>query len=252
MSVIALMNQKGGVAKTTSCINLAARAATKGRTLIIDMDEQANLSRQFEINNPNTTIRQALLGKPFEVVNVRKNLDLLPSSTDLVGIEGILFNELNREKKLEKALKGIKNDYKFIFIDCPSNTSLVTINALSVSDYVILPIKAEIFSIEGIDHMLDYIRKVRDNINEKLSIMGILIAQYDDRLKVGKQVLDTLKEKKWDSALFKTTIRKNTAISAAQLEHKTIFEHDPKSNAAADYDNVFKEVLQRINKHNKN
>ncbi|NKI28226.1 ParA family protein [Arenibacter sp. 6A1] len=249
MKTIAIMNQKGGVAKTTTCINLAVQAALKGRTLVIDMDEQANLSRQFGVNEPETTIREALLGEKFSPVNVRENLDLIPSSTDLVGIESRLFNELSRERKLEKALKGIKKDYDFIFIDCPSNTSLVTVNALSCSDYVILPIKAEIFSIEGIDHMINFIRMVRDNINDRLSILGIVITQWDERLNVGKDVMDKIREQKWDTALFHTRIRKNTAVSASQLHHQTIFEYDRKSNGAQDYTALGYEVLERINNH---
>ena len=154
---IAIMNQKGGVAKTTTTISLSVQAALKKRTLIIDADEQGSLSKQFEITEPKSTIKDALLGKPFEVVNLKKNLDLLPANVDLIGIDLQLSGLLGREKKLSKALKKIKGDYDYIFIDCPSNTSLVTINALASADYVILPVKLEVMSTDGINHMVEKI-----------------------------------------------------------------------------------------------
>lgn len=240
------MNQKGGVAKTTTCINLAVKLAEKGKTLVIDTDEQANLSRQFGVDDPATTIRDALLGESFEPVTVRKGLDLLPASSELIGIERILTNEMNRERKLSKALESISGQYRYILIDCPSNTSMVTVNALSVSDYVILPIKAEIFSVEGINHMVEFITMIRENINERLKVMGILITQFDERLKVAQSILETIKSQGWDNAVFKTRIRKNTDIAASQVEQLPVYEYNPKSRGARDYSEFFKEVYTKL------
>ena len=248
MSITAFMNQKGGVGKTTATINLAVQAALRGRVLLIDADEQGSLSKQFGITNPKTSIKEALLGKPFEVVNVRKNLDVLPADGNLVDIEMYLTGLVGREKKLSKALKKIKDDYDYIFIDCPSNTSIVTINALAFADYVVLPILLDILSIEGIDHMVKYITMIKEEANEDLSILGILINQFEERTKVTDILLSEIEERGWEEILFKTKIRKNVTVKESQAFRKPIFDYSKNSTGAKDYVALGKEILSKINK----
>ncbi|GMN12117.1 ParA family protein [Croceitalea sp. MTPC9] len=248
MSITAFMNQKGGVGKTTATINLAVQAALRSRVLLIDADEQGSLSKQFGITNPKTSIKEALLGKPFEVVNVRKNLDVLPADGNLVDIEMYLTGLVGREKKLSKALKKIKDDYDYIFIDCPSNTSIVTINALAFADYVVLPILLDILSIEGIDHMVKYITMIKEEANEDLSILGILINQFEERTKVTDILLGEIEERGWEEILFKTKIRKNVTVKESQAFRKPIFDYSKNSTGAKDYVALGKEILSKINK----
>ena len=247
MPTIVLMNQKGGVAKTTTAINLAVQAALTRPTLLIDTDEQGSLTKQFGITDPKTTIKEALLGRPFEVVNVRKNLDVLPADAELIGIDLQLSGFVKREHKLEKAIDTIRDNYEYIFIDCPSNTSLVTVNALACADFVILPIKLDILSTEGIDHMVNFISMVKET-NENLSILGILITQYEERARVSEKILSNMKEKGWEGFLFKTRIRKNITITEGQAYRKNIFEYNRNSTGAQDYVALGKEVLTKINK----
>lgn len=248
MSITAFMNQKGGVGKTTATINLAVQAALSKRTLLIDADEQGSLSKQFGITDPKTSIKEALLGKPFEVVNVRKNLDVLPADANLVDIEMYLTGLVGREKKLTKALKKIKDDYDYIFIDCPSNTSIVTINALALADYVVLPIQLDILSIEGIEHMVKYITMIKEEVNDDLSILGILINQYEERTKVTDILMDEIEKRGWEEILFKTKIRKNVTIKEGQAFRKPIFDYSKNSTGAKDYVALGKEILSKINK----
>jgi len=251
MKIVAFSNQKGGVAKTTSCLNLAAQAALKGKTLLIDCDKQANLTKNLGQEKAKTTINDLFLGRPFEIVNVRKNLDLIPSSIEFAGIDLLISGKFARELILKKALEKYRDDYDYVFIDCPPDMNLVTVNALAVADFVIVPVQAAQFSMDGVAIMIEFITGVRENLNEDLTILGILLTHFDERLKISKSIEEDIKENGWGDALFKTRIRRNTAIENSQ--HKdfrmTIFEYDKKSTGAIDYMNLGKEVLHKIKKY---
>ena len=251
MKIVSISNQKGGVAKTTTCLNLAAQAALKGKTLLIDCDKQANLTKNLGQENAKTTISDLFLKKPFDVVNVRKNLDLIPSSIDFAGIDLVIQYELARESILKKALKKLENNYDYVFIDCPPDMNLVTVNALTVSDYVIVPVQASQFSMDGVSIMIDFISGVKEELNENLSVLGILLTHFNSNLNISKSIEQDIIDNGWGDALFKTRIRRNTAIENSQHKDNrmTIFEYDKKSTGAIDYMNLGKEVLKKINKY---
>lgn len=245
--IIAFINQKGGVAKTTSSVNLAAALARLGfKVLLIDADKQANLTDNFNIVDPETTIYDLFKERPFSPINARENLDVIASTIDFAGIDLEIQNQISREKILGNRLEEIKQNYNYIIIDCPPDINLVTVNALTCSHYVVLPVKAASFSLKGIDKMLTFVGKVKQAINPDLSILGILVSQYDEQLKISKSIMNQIKENGWNIALFDTKIRKNTAVENSQYAHQTIFEYDDKCNAAIDYNSFTNEVLEKI------
>ena len=252
MPTIAIMNNKGGVTKTTTVINLSVQAAMRKKTLVVDTDEQASMSLQFGVENPKTTIKEALLGQKFDILNVRKNLDILPSDEELIAMDLLIYNKKNRQQLLAKSLKGIKDNYDYIFIDCPSNFSLVTANALAAADYVIIPMTLERMSEQGINKMVKFITEIKREHNPKLYILGLLIARYNPRVNVAKKVEQEIREKGWEGDLFKTRIRENVHISEGQLYNKDIFSYMRNSNGANDYVSLGNEVLRKINKLEKN
>lgn len=246
MNTICLMNNKGGVGKTTTTINVAYCLSKKAKVLIIDCDSQSNLSNSFGITEPSISVYDLFKRKSVKPINVRKNLDIIPSTGDFAGADLIIQNEFARELILKKQLNEFKELYDYVFIDCPPSLNLVTINALSASDYVIIPVEASAFSMSGVSSMIEFTTSIKEMINPDINILGLLITKYDKRLKLATKILKQIEEKGWERAFFKTKIRINTTIAASQDEQKPILEYDSKSHGAIDYVSLTKEIINRV------
>jgi len=251
-NILAFSNQKGGVGKTTSAVNVAlSLAVTEVKTLLIDLDPQANattgLSELFVESEKN--IYDVILGGDNVTESITKtsfsHLDIITSTSDLVGAEIELVSIMAREYQLQKALKTIKSKYDIIIIDCPPSLGLLTINALTASNAIVIPIQCEYYALEGLGQLLNTVRLVQRHLNKKLEITGILMTMYDGRLNLSKQVVDEVnsffKEK-----LFKTFIHRNVRLSEAPSFGKPALLYDANSTGAQNYMNLTEEILQRV------
>tara|TARA_X000001036_G_scaffold355047_1_gene336771 strand:+ start:206 stop:970 length:765 start_codon:yes stop_codon:yes gene_type:complete len=251
-NILSFSNQKGGVGKTTSAVNVAlSLAVTEIRTLLIDLDPQANattgLSDLFEISN----------GSIYEVIleggNIKSSitktsfshLDIITSTNDLVGAEIELVSVMAREYQLQKALKNIKKEYDIIIIDCPPSLGLLTINALTASNAIVIPIQCEYYALEGLGQLLNTVRLVQRHLNKKLEIIGILMTMYDGRLNLSKQVVEEVNSFFKDK-LFKTFIHRNVRLSEAPSFGKPALLYDANSTGAQNYMSLTEEILQRV------
>lgn len=251
--VISIANQKGGVGKTTTAINLAAGLAVlEHKTLIIDADPQANSTSGigFDPRDITTGIYECIMDgiDPMSIVMETQtpNLFLLPAHIDLVGAEIELVNLAEREHMLKKSIEKIKDDYDFIIIDCSPSLGLITINALTASDSVIVPVQCEYFALEGLGKLLNTIKIVQSRLNPELDIEGILLTMYDSRLRLSKQVVKEVKTH-FQQMVFKTIINRNTKLGEAPSFGETAIMHDASSTGAINYLNLAREILQKNN-----
>lgn len=250
---LVLANQKGGVGKTTSAINLAASfAALEYKTLLIDADPQANATSGVGLDpaQVETSIYECILdGKAIDTSICRTEidyLDLLPSHIDLVGAEIELIHMSQREFKMKEALKPIVDQYDFILIDCSPSLGIVTVNALTAADAVIIPVQCEYFALEGLGKLLNTIKIVQSNLNPELSIEGVLLTMYDARTRLSQQVVKEVRTH-FHHLVFETIIKRNVRVSEAPSYGLPVLLHDAESQGAVNYIKLAREILMKNN-----
>ncbi len=249
--IIAIANQKGGVGKTTTSVNLAASLGVlEKKVLLIDADPQANATSGIGLNVENVefgtyqVLEHSIKAKDAIVATSSPNLDIIPAHIDLVAIEIELVDKDQREYMLKQAIEGLKDSYDYILIDCAPSLGLLTLNALTAADSVIIPIQCEYFALEGLGKLLNTVKSVQKIHNPELDIEGLLLTMYDSRLRLSNQVVDEVK-KHFDEMVFKTIIQRNVRLSEAPSYGESIISYDAGSKGANNYLSLAQELIEK-------
>ncbi|MBI4320028.1 MAG: ParA family protein [Chloroflexi bacterium] len=249
--VCAVANQKGGVGKTTTAINLGAYLAASGRsTLLVDMDPQANATSGlgFDKMQVSPSIYDALMGQAdlgsTVVLTNRVGLDLVPAAISLAGAEVEMVSLLAREERLHRALKKVNDRYDYVLLDCPPSLGLLTVNALTAADGVIIPIQCEYLALEGVGQLVNTIGLIRDNLNPRLRVLGMIMTMYDSRTNLSQQVVAEVRQY-FPALVFETIVPRSVRLSEAPSYGQSILDYDPASKGAVAYRMLAEEVMRR-------